>query len=129
LIEEKTMTPLRQRMLDALVVRGKAARTQEAYIEAVARLAGHYRRSPDELSSQEVQQYLLHLLRERKLSRSSVNQYGCAYRFLYGTVLGRDAESFQIPLAPAPQRLPEILSREELARPLPRPATTRRARS
>jgi site-specific recombinase XerD len=116
LIEEKTMTPLRQRMLDALMVRGRAARTQEAYIEAVARLAGHYRRSPDALSSQEVQQYLLHLLRERKLSRSSVNQYGCAYRFFYGTVLGRDAESFQIPLAPAPQRLPEILSREELAR-------------
>ena len=110
------MTPLRQRMLDALILRGKAARTQEAYIEAVARMAGHFGRSPDTLTSQEVQQYLLHLLRERKLARSSVNQYGCAYRFFYGTVLGWDGDTFQIPLAPAPQRLPEILSREELAR-------------
>ena len=110
------MTPLRQRMLDALVLRGMAARTQEAYIGAVAGLARHYRRSPDTLSADEVQHYLLHLLRERRLSRSSVNQYGCACRFLYGTVLGLDGAAFQIPLAPAPQRLPEILSREELAR-------------
>lgn len=59
---------------------------------------------------------MLHLLQQRHLARSSVNQYGCAFRFLYGTVLGLDGEKFQIPLAPAPQRLPEILSREELAR-------------
>ena len=110
------MTPLRQRMLDALVLRGMATRTQEAYIGAVAGLARHYRRSPDTLSADEVQHYLLHLLRERRLSRSSVNQYGCACRFLYGTVLGLDGAEFQIPLAPAPQRLPEILSRQELAR-------------
>ena len=110
------MTPLRQRLLDALELRGMAARTREAYIDAVARLARHYGRSPDVLSTTEVQQYLLHLLRERHLARSSVNQYGCAYRFLYGSVLGLDGERFQIPLAPAPQRLPEILSRQEIAR-------------
>lgn len=110
------MTPLRQRMLDALTLRGMAYRTQEAYVDAVARLARHYGCGPDKLTAEQVQQYLLHLLRERHLSRSSVNQYGCAFRFLYGTVLGHDGRAFQIPLAPAPQRLPEILSREELAR-------------
>lgn len=97
-------------------LRGKAVRTQEAYIEAVARLARHYNQSPNTLSAQQVQAYLLHQVRERKLSRSSVNQYGCAFRFLYGTVLGFDGKSFQIPLAPAPQRQPEILSRAEVAR-------------
>lgn len=110
------MTPLRQRMLDALQVRGMAVRTQESYIDAVARLARHYDCSPDTLKSEQVQQYLLHLLRDRKLARSSLNLYGCAFRFLYGTVLGMDGRTFQIPLAPAPQRLPEILSRVELAR-------------
>ncbi len=110
------MTPLRQRMLDALELRGMAARTQESYIDAVARLARHYKRSPAALSAQEVQGYLLHLLRERQRSRSTVNQYGCAFRFLYGTVLGLDGEAFHIPLGIAPQRLPEILSREEIAR-------------
>ena len=115
-IQEMAMSPLHQRMLDALELRGLAARTREAYIDAVARLARHYRRSPDKLSAEQVQQYLLHLVRERRLARSSVNQYGCAFRFLYGTVLGLDGGQFQIPLARAPQRLPEILSREELAR-------------
>jgi integrase/recombinase XerD len=110
------MTPLRQRMLDALQVRGMAVRTQEAYIDAVARLARHYGRAPDALSADEVQSYLLHLRRERGLSCSTLNQYGCAFRFFYASVLGRERAAFQIPLTRAPQRLPEILSRDELAR-------------
>ena len=76
------MTPLRQRMLDALVLHGKAPRTQEAYISAVAQLARHYRRSPDTLDGAEIEAYLLHLLRERQLTRSTVNQAGCAINFL-----------------------------------------------
>jgi site-specific recombinase XerD len=115
-IEETVMTPLRQRMLDALVLRGMAVRTQQSYIDAVSRLARHYHCSPDALSAEQVPQFLLYLLRERQRSRSTVNQYGCALRFLYGTVLGLDGQAFHIPLGPAPQRLPEILSREELAR-------------
>ena len=86
---------LRQRMLDAMVLSGKAARTQEAYIGAVFGLARHYHRSPDALTADNVQHYLLHLLRERHLSRSSVNQYGCAFRFLYGRVLGLDGQTFE----------------------------------
>lgn len=110
------MTALRQRMLDALVLRGMAQRTQESYIGAVVLLARYYSRSPDTLTSEQVQQYLLHLRRERRRSVATVNQYGCAFRFLYGTVLGLDGTQFQIPLAAAPQRLPQILSRQEIAR-------------
>lgn len=109
------MTPLRQRMIDAMELRGLAARTQGLYVQAVAGLARHYRCSPEELDSQRVQDYLVHMLRERKLSRSTVNQAGCAFRFLYRTVLERK-EPLLIPLGRAQQRLPEILSRAELAR-------------
>ena len=110
------MGTLRLRMLDALVLRGMALRTQESYIGAVSLLARYYKRSPDTLSVEQVQGFLLHLLRDRQRSRSTVNQYGCAFRFLYGTVLGLDRQEFDIPLGIAPQRLPEILSREEIAR-------------
>lgn len=110
------MTPLRQRMIDALVLHGKAARTQEAYVGAVAQLARYYRRSPDTLSGDEIEAYLVHLLRERKLSRSSVNQAGCAINFLFRKVLGQEATVARLPLPRGPQRLPEILSREEIAR-------------
>lgn len=82
------MTPLRQRMLDALVLRGLATRTREAYIEAIAGLVRHYRPGPDTLTAHVVQRYLLHQLQDKKLSRSSViSQCACACRFLYGTVL------------------------------------------
>ena len=117
------MTPLRQRMLDAMTVRGLAERTKECYVEAVARLARHYHRSPDVLTAHDVQHYLLHLLRERHLARSSVNQYSCAFRFLYGRVLGLDGQTFQIPLAPAPQRLPRSSRARSSRACLPRPAT------
>jgi hypothetical protein len=70
-LKETAMTPLRRRMLEALVLHGKAQRTQEAYISAVAQLARHYRRSPDTLSGAEIEAYLLHLLRERGLSAMS----------------------------------------------------------
>jgi integrase/recombinase XerD len=110
------MTPLRQRMLDALQLRGLAQRTQQTYIDAVAALARYYRCSPDQLDQTQVQDYLIHLIRDRSLATSSVNQAGCAFRFLYGTVLGHDGAAFQIPLQRAPQALPEVLSREELAR-------------
>ena len=84
------MTPLRQRMLDAMALRGLAARTMEAYIHAVIGLSRHYRCSPEVLTARQVQDYMLHLHRERKLSFSTVNQAASAFKFLYGTVLGLD---------------------------------------
>jgi site-specific recombinase XerD len=110
------MTPLRQRMVDALVLHGKAERTREAYISAVAQLARHYRCSPDTLSGAQIEAYLLHLLQERHLTRSTVNQAGCAINFLFGKVLGREGTPCRIPLPRGPQKLPEILSRDEIAR-------------
>jgi hypothetical protein len=65
-----------------MVLRGLAARTQEIYLWNVEQLAGHCRRSPDRLSDEQVQAYLLFLLQERHLSRSTVNQASCSVRFL-----------------------------------------------
>lgn len=110
------MTPLRQRMLDAMTLRGLAARTVESYLHAMVGLAKHYRRSPDTLSAEEVRQYMLHMYRERRLSFSTVNQAASAFKFFYGTVLGLEPRVFDIPYARQPQRVPEVLSREEVAR-------------
>ena len=112
------MTPLRQRMLDAMTVRGLAERTKECYTDAVARLARHYHRSPDQLSPPEIEAYLLHLVKDRKLSYSSVNHAASASRFLFETVLGRasDIAHLRPPMAKVPQKQPELLSREEIAR-------------
>jgi integrase/recombinase XerD len=116
LIQETKMTPLRQQMSEAMVLRGLALRTREAYLAAVVALAKFYRRSPDTLTSEQLQAYLLHLITEKKLAYSSVNQASCAFRFLYGSVLRQADVRFDIPMAKVPKRLPQILSREEVAR-------------
>ena len=59
------MSELRTRMLDDLRVRGYSPRTQESYVGAVAKLAQYYHRSPDTLSRQEVQAYLLYLIEDK----------------------------------------------------------------
>jgi integrase/recombinase XerD len=48
------MSELRTRMLRDMTVRGFSPRTHEAYIRQVVGLARHYRRSPDQLSADEV---------------------------------------------------------------------------
>lgn len=125
LIEETTMTPLRQQMTDAMVLRGFAARTQEAYLAAVLALARYYRRPPDLLTVGQLQSYLLHLITEKKLAYASVNQASCAFRFLFGTVLRKPEVRFEIPMAKVPKRLPQILSREEVTRLIEAGATLR----
>ncbi len=109
------MTPLRQRMIDAMVLRGFAARTQETYLRAVGQMARHHHLSPDLLTDEQVQAYLLYLLQDRQRSRSTVNITSCALRFLVCDVLGQTERRTQIPMGRNPQRLPEVLSRAEVA--------------
>ena len=60
--------------------------------------------------------YLLHLVKDEKLSHSTMNQAACAAQFLFQTVLGHQREHFQVPFAKVPVRRPELLAREEIAR-------------
>jgi hypothetical protein len=89
------MTPLRQRFIEELVLRGCSERTQEAYVHQVYQLAKHFRQSPDQLSNEQVRAYLLHLVRERKLAPSSINQTVNACRLLYERVLYREVEALR----------------------------------
>ena len=109
------VTPLRQRMVDAMVLRGFAVRTQQAYGDAMGLLARHFDCRPDLLSDEQVQSYLLHLLQECGLSRSTVNQAACAARFFYCDTLGQTERRPQIPLGKRGLRLPEVLARAETA--------------
>jgi site-specific recombinase XerD len=92
-----------------------SVRTREAYLGAVAGLAKHYGRRPDRISEREVQNYLLHLIEERKLAWSSCNIVAQGLKFFYRVTLKRPEAQFAIPRARQPQKLPQILSREEVA--------------
>jgi len=110
------MTPLRQQMTDAMLQRGFAAGTRNKYIGAIERMAKYYWRNPATYSADEVQAYLLHLVKERKVAYSTMNGTACACRFLYEVVLGYEREAFHVSMAKVPSVQPEILSRLEIAR-------------
>ena len=113
------MSPLRQRMVEAMQVRGLSVRTIECYTESISRLSRHHGgTNPARLTPQQIEAYLLHLVQDRKLSYSSVNHAASACRFLFETVLGRPNELRHLrpPMAKVPQRQPELLSRQEISR-------------
>jgi integrase/recombinase XerD len=116
LTQEMVMSPLRKQMEADMVLRGLAYRTRDAYLEAVIKLAKFYGRTPAEISEEEVQRYLLHLLRERKLAHSSCNIVCSALQFFYRVTLKRKEAEFCLPRPKVPSRLPEILSREEIVK-------------
>jgi len=110
------MSPLRQQMIDAMLVRGFSPRTHKSYLAAVTDLARHYQRSPDRVSLEEVQAYILYLVKERHLADASCRLYLNGLRFLYLQVLGW--QDFDVPITHPKrvQRIPELLTRREVGR-------------
>ncbi len=110
------MTPLRQQMIDAMRQRGYSERTHESYVAAVRDLARYYHRSPAQLSIEELQGYFKYLALERELSAASCRLYFNAVRFLYLRVLQRPAFNVPLVLPKQVERIPELLTRAEVAR-------------
>ena len=88
------MTPLRLQMIEDMKSAGLAAGTQAVYIDAVRRLAAHYRRSPDQLTEEEVRGYLL-ALRDRGVALGTFKSYHGGVQFLYRRTLARDWALFE----------------------------------
>ena len=110
------MTPLRQRMIDDMSVRGLSENTRKSYLGAVAGLARHYRRGPDRIEAREVQDYLLFLHDRRGLSWTSCNTVRHGLRFFYRVTLRLPDAILYVPGAKQPAKQPEILNQNELVR-------------
>ena len=87
------MTPLRARMMEDMKLAGLAAKTQEVYLQAVSALAKHYRRSPDQLSEEEVRRYLLDVRENGARGTFKTCHYGV--QFLFRNTLGQDWPLFK----------------------------------
>ena len=110
------MSGLRERMIGDMQVRGLTDRTAEVYVRAVRDLARHFGRSPDELSEEDVREYLLYLKNVRGVSRSTHQVSLCAIRFLYQQTLARDWRLLNVARPPSARRVPTVLSQDEVWR-------------
>lgn len=108
------MGKYRERMSRDLEIRGYSPRTRECYLGCVRRLVGYHMRPPDELTLEDVNRYQLYLTREQKVSSSTFNQAVCALRFFFSVSMETDWEVRRIPYQKTGQRLPVILSYEEV---------------
>src|SRR4030081_4066477 len=88
------MTPLRWKMIDDMQAAGLAAETQTVYLRAVAALAAHYRRAPDQLTEAEVRSYLLHLRDHRGLAHGTFHPKHSGIQFLFAHTLDREWSLF-----------------------------------
>ncbi|WP_295432570.1 site-specific integrase [uncultured Thiodictyon sp.] len=109
------MTPLRQRMIAAMQMRGFSPRTHESYLDAVRDLAKFTRRSPDTLEHADLKRYFEHLVLERQLAPASVRLFYNGIRFLYLQVLAWPAIDLEVALPKRPQRIPGLLTRAQVA--------------
>jgi len=110
------MTKLRQRMMEELQLRNSSEETIRSYISGVKRFAAHYRKSPEQMSAEDVREYLLYLRNQRKLSWSAIQVSRAALRFLYVRVLKQRWFDDEILPPKRHPKLPTVLSAEEISR-------------
>jgi integrase/recombinase XerD len=113
------MTPLRQRMIQDLQLRGYADRTVEAYVHAVAQLAHFYHAAPDGLTEEQLRDYLLQLTTVQQVARGTHTIALCGIKFFYQQTLGRQWTVLDVARPKGEKKLPVVLSREEVWRILP----------
>ena len=108
------------RLLDqlrqALRLRHRSSRTEQAYVQWVKRfILFHRKRHPAELGAEEITEFLNHLATQRHVTALTQNQALNAIVFLYRRVLGRDVDELGgLVRARKPRRLPVVLTRREV---------------
>ena len=101
------------RMAEDMQIRNLAANTIDSYTWHVDKFCSYFGKLPEELGLDEIRQYQLFLVNEKKSSWSSFNQAVCALRFLYEITLSKPWAIKHIPFGKRPKTLPVVLSDQE----------------
>src|SRR5438105_10068163 len=104
-------------MLEELQCRNYSINTIRGYSRAVEQFAQHFHKSAERMGRDEIGQFQLHLLQEKKLALGTIALRMGALRFLYKkTLKRRDLDFDDLPLLKKPKKLPVVLSPEEVTR-------------
>ena len=125
--ETNTVSPLRQRMIEDMAARKLNPHTQRGHIYSCKRFAAWLKRSPDTATPDEVRLFQLHLI-ESGTSICNRNRIMTGVRFLFRVTLRRHDLAAEVWHIKEPERLPPVLSPEEVKRVLTM-ATSLKARA
>jgi len=112
----KRLTPLTRRMAQDMQIRNLAPNTIDSYTWHVDKFVSHFGKPAEELGPEEIRQYQLHLIQEKKVGWSSFNQAVCGLRFLYRFTVPREWHVQMIPFGKRPRKLPDVLGQPEVER-------------
>src|SRR5437660_1261925 len=114
-MSEKPISPLRQRMLEDMSLRGFTPDTQRDYIRAVKKLAAFLDRSPDTATAEDLRAFQLHLT-AGGVQPPTINATVTVLRFFYRVTLDRPETTRHLVFVYEPRKLPRVLSTEEVLR-------------
>lgn len=110
------MGRLRDRMIMDMELKNLSPRTIKTYLHWVEQFVIHYGKSPEQLGDEEIRDYLHYILKNKRASQASMNQAYSALKFFYERTLQREWNGSKIPRSKLPQKLPVVLSQDEVQR-------------
>jgi len=113
-MKDENTTPLRQRMIEDMHIRGLGEKTQKAHIRNVKHFAAFLGRAPDTATPEDLRTYQLQMTNDG-VSASTYNVRIISLRFLFGVTCGREEMKRFMQFHRKPQKLPVVLSVEEVA--------------
>jgi integrase/recombinase XerD len=125
--ETNTVSPLRQRMIEDMAARKLNPHTQRSHVYSCKRFAAWLKRLPDTATPDEVRLFQLDLI-ESGTSICNRNRIMTGVRFLFRVTLRRHDLAAEVWHIKEPQKLPPVLSPEEVKRVLTM-ATSLKARA
>lgn len=111
---EERVSPLRQRMIEDMRIRGMGAKGQSSHIRAIKDFAAFLARSPDTATSEDLRAYQLHMT-EVGIAPPTFNARIMALRFLFGTTCKREDMHQHMQFRRQPRRLPVVLSVQDVS--------------
>jgi integrase/recombinase XerD len=110
------MGQLRDRMMHDLELAGYVPTTRRVYLHSIRDLAKHYRRSPVELTADDLRAWIEHLTTAQEVSSQRLRQHMAALKFLYTKTLWKPENVSFLSWPRDPRRLPMVLSADEVER-------------
>jgi integrase/recombinase XerD len=109
------MTPLREKMIREMDLKNLSPHTQRSYLQAVTGLAKHYQQSPDAITTEMIEDYLLYLKNDKDLAPESCRLRLTGLRFFYKHIVDQQISvGFSLPRKP--RRLPTVLTKQQISK-------------
>lgn len=107
-------TAIINRMKENMQLHGFSQRTQETYLYRAKKIIEYFNKPPEQITNEELRQYFLYLKNEKKYARATQTIALCGIKFLFEKTLNKKFDVLNIVRSPRENKLPVVLSREEV---------------